>query len=62
MARSSSKGKWEASSITEKDVKDLRSTGYLSTDITHRLPNKDQVVPIPGPGERVIFIPSSSGG
>ena len=57
MDGSGSKGKWEASSVTEKDVKDLRSAGYLSADIAHRLPDKDQVIPTPGPGEMVVFIP-----
>nr|XP_045087525.1 fibrous sheath CABYR-binding protein-like [Aegilops tauschii subsp. strangulata] len=42
MSGSGSKGKWEASSITEKDVKELQVAGYLSTDIAHRLPAKDQ--------------------
>src|SRR5215216_5071997 len=57
MAGSGSKGKWEASSVTEKDIQDLRSVGYLSTNITHRLPVKDQVIPTPEPGERAVFIP-----
>ena len=57
MSGSGSKGKWEASSINEKDIKDLRSAGYLAADIVHRLPDKDQIVPTPGPGERVMFIP-----
>nr|XP_040249487.1 neurofilament medium polypeptide-like [Aegilops tauschii subsp. strangulata] len=47
-----SKGKWEASSVTEKDVKELRGAGYLPADIAHRLPNKGQVTPTPEPGER----------
>ena len=41
MAGSGSKGKWEASSVIEKDVKDLRSAGYLSADIAHRILDKD---------------------
>ena len=57
MSGSGSKGKWEASSVTEKDVKELLGTGYLSADIGHRLPNKGQVTPTPEPGERVVFIP-----
>jgi hypothetical protein len=57
MAGSGSKGKWEASSVTEKDVKELRGACYLSADIAHRLPAKDQVIPTPEPGERVVFIP-----
>ena len=57
MSGSGSKGKWEASCVTEKDVKELREVGYLSVDIAHRLPDKDQVNPTPEPGERVVFIP-----
>ena len=57
MVGSDSKGKWEASSVTKKDMKDLKSAGYLSADIAHRLPDKDQVIPTPGPGERVVFLP-----
>ena len=37
MAGSGSKGKWEASSVTEKDVKELREAGYLSADVAHRI-------------------------
>ena len=56
MAGSGSKGKWEASSITEKEIKDLRSAGYLAATIAHRLPTKGQIIPTPEPGERVIFL------
>nr|XP_040249546.1 DEAD-box ATP-dependent RNA helicase 28-like [Aegilops tauschii subsp. strangulata] len=42
MSESGSKGKWEASSVTEKDVKELWGAGYLPADIAHRLPNKGQ--------------------
>ena len=57
MVGSGSREKWEASSVTKKDVKDLRSAGYLAAGIAHRLPYKDQVVPTSGAGERVVFIP-----
>ena len=57
MSGSGSKGKWEASSVTEKDVKELREAGYLSVDFAHRLPTKEQLIPTPEPGERVVFIP-----
>jgi hypothetical protein len=57
MSGSGSKGKWEASSVMEKDIKELRGVGYVSAEIAHRLPTKDQVVPTPEPGERVVFIP-----
>nr|XP_020180793.1 uncharacterized protein LOC109766440 [Aegilops tauschii subsp. strangulata] len=57
MSGSGSKGNWEASCVTEKDIKELRGAGYLSADIVHGLPAKDQVLPTPKPGERVVFIP-----
>ena len=57
MAGFGSKGKWEASSITEKELKDLRSAGYLAANIKHRIPPEGQVIPTPEPGERVIFLP-----
>ena len=57
MSGSGSKGKWEASSITEKDVKELWEAGYISADIAHRFPAKEQVIPTPVPSERVVFIP-----
>ena len=47
MSGSGSQGKWLASSVTEKDVKDLREAGYLTTEIAHRLPAKEQVIPTP---------------
>ena len=55
MSGSVSKGKWEASSVTEKDVKNLRSAGYLATDIAHRLPDEGQIIPTPA--QRVFFFP-----
>ena len=57
MARSDSKGKWETSSVTEKEIKDLRSAGYLTATITHRIPPKGQIIPTPEPGKRVVFLP-----
>ena len=57
MARSGSKGKWEASTVTEKNVKGLRSAGYLADNIAHRIPDEDHVIPISEPGERVVFLP-----
>ena len=57
MSGSSSQGKWVASSVTEKDVKELRAAGYLTADVVHRLPAKKLVIPTPEPGERVVFIP-----
>ena len=57
MAGSSSKGKWEASSVMEKEIEDLRSAGYLAANIAHRLPDKGQINPTPAAGERVFFLP-----
>ena len=56
MARPGSKGKWEASFVMEKEIKDLRSAGCLATDIKHRLPPEGQVIPTLEPGERVVFL------
>ena len=44
------------SSVKEKDIKKLREAGYLATEIAHRLPAKGQIVPIPEPHERVVFL------
>ena len=50
-------GKWMVSSITEGHIKKLRKAGYLSNDITYRLPKKGQLIPTPRPHERVVFLP-----
>ena len=57
MARSGSQGKWMASSLMEKNIKELREAGYLAADIAHRLPANKQIIPTPEPNERVVFIP-----
>jgi hypothetical protein len=57
MAGSGAKGKWEASTVTNDDIEDLKRAGYLSTDVAHRAPEEGQVVPTPRSGERVVFIP-----
>ena len=57
MAGSGSQGKWMVSSVTERNVKELREAGYLATEIFHRLPAKKQIIPTPEPNERVVFIP-----
>ena len=44
------------SSITEENVKELREAGYLAADIVHRLPNAGQIIPMPEPHERVVFL------
>ena len=57
MAGSGSQGKWMASSVTERNIKELREAGYLAANIAHRLPAKKQIIPTPEPNERVVFIP-----
>ena len=44
------------SSIMEGHIKKLRKAGYLSNDITHRLPAAGQIVPTPEPHERLVFL------
>ena len=53
-------GKWMASSVMEGNIKKLRSAGYLSSDIAHRLPDEEQLIPTPGPHERAYSFPISS--
>ena len=57
MSGSGAQGKWMASSVTERNVKELREAGYLAASIAHRLPAKKQIIPTPEPGERVVFNP-----
>jgi hypothetical protein len=57
MAGSGSKGKWEASVITESSILELKSAGYLPADIAHRAPEAGQVIPTPRQGKRVVFLP-----
>ena len=45
------------SSVTEKNIKELREAGYLAKEIAHRLPVKKQIIPTLKPVERVVFIP-----
>ena len=46
-----------ASSVTEGQIQKLRSAGYLSGNIAHRLPNKGELIPTPRPHGRVVFLP-----
>ena len=46
-----------ASSIMEGHIKKLRKAEYLSSDIAHWLPDEGQLIPTPGPHERVVFHP-----
>ena len=57
MSGSGSQGKWVASSVTEKDVKELWEVGYLTADVAHRIPAKKKAIPTSEPGKRVVFIP-----
>ena len=50
-------GKWMASSVTEEQIQKLRNTGYLSSNIAHRLPDEGELIPTPRPHERVVFLP-----
>ena len=43
------------SSVTEEDIKKLREAKYLTTEVSHRLPARGQVVPTPEPNEDVVF-------
>ena len=52
-----SNGKWEASTVTDPDIRDLKQAGYLPTNVFHRAPEKNQVIPTPKAGERVVFVP-----
>ena len=57
MSGSGAQGKWMASSVTEEHIKELRKAGYLAKEIARRLPAKKQIIPMPKPNERVVFIP-----
>ena len=46
-----------ASSVAEGHIKRLRKAGYLHNNIAHRLPDEGQLIPTPGPHERVVFLP-----
>ena len=45
-----------ASTVREKNIASLRAIGYLAADIAHWLPDGGQVIPTPGPHERVVFL------
>ena len=45
-----------ASSVTEGHIQKLRSAGYLSSNIAHRLPDEGELIPTPRPHERVVFL------
>ena len=45
------------SSVAEEHIERLRSAGYLSGDVAHRLADEGQLIPTPRPHERVVFLP-----
>ena len=49
-------GKWVASTVKEEHITKPRAAGYLAADIAHRLPDTGQIIPTPGPHERVMFL------
>ena len=51
-------GKWVASTVKEEHIAKLRAAGYLAADIAHRLPDAGQIIPTPGPHERVVSLAS----
>ena len=56
LSGSSLQGRWMSSSVTEEDIKKLREARYLTTEISHRLPARGQVVPTPEPNESAVFV------
>ena len=44
------------SSVTEEDIKRLREARYLTTEISHPLPARGQVIPTPEPNESIVFV------
>ena len=45
-----------ASTMKEERITKLRAARYLAADIAHRLPDVGQIIPTPGPHERVVFL------
>ena len=45
-----------ASTLKEKNIASLRAAGYLAAHIAYRLLDEGQVIPTPGPHERVVFL------
>ena len=41
----------------EKEIKDLRSAGYLAETNEHRPPAQGEIIPTPEPGERAVVLP-----
>jgi hypothetical protein len=57
MAENTIKGHWASSSVMEGTILELRSAGYIPTEVSTRVPDPHQRVPAPNPGERVVFVP-----
>ena len=45
-----------ASTVKEGHIMKLWAAGYLAADIAHHVPDAGQVIPTPGPHERVVFV------
>ena len=56
MSGSNLQGRWMASTITVEDIAKLREARYLTTDVKHRLPTPEQIIPTPEPNESVVFV------
>jgi hypothetical protein len=50
-------GKWEVSTVTDKDIRELKDAGYIPANIFHRAAEEGQAIPTPKQGERVVFVP-----
>ena len=62
MSGSGAGGKWMASSVKKKDIKELWEAGYLAKEIVHRLPAKGQIIPTQSPMRGLCFSHISSVG
>src|SRR3954465_5919167 len=47
---------WEGSTVTENDIAWLRKTRRMPDEVSCQIPPRNEVVPNPEPGERVVFI------
>src|SRR3954470_19207448 len=56
MSSSDLQGRWMPSSLTEEDISKLREARFITSEISHRLPVRGQVIPSPQPGESVVFV------
>ena len=49
MASTCTKGKWQASFVTDDDIVRLKQARYLLADVAHRAPEEGQIIPTPQP-------------